>query len=246
MVQQVATKQEFDAILAKNAASSTTTFVDFTATWCGPCQRIGPVFEALAKEFPHATFIKVDVDENQETAQECGIRAMPTFKAYGGGKQIAELTGADEAGLRGMCQQHAGSKFAGEGNRLGGGGEASGMSEREKRLAALERRGLGGGAGGSAAVSPSASSPAPAPAPVPAPAHALAPAPVATTAAVPVERAPVIPPTLLPQEPGGVTDPYADALEQLNAMGFSDATANRTVLEAADGDIERALAMLVE
>jgi len=39
--------------------------VDFTATWCGPCQRIGPKFVEMAGQYPNCVFIKVDVDENE-------------------------------------------------------------------------------------------------------------------------------------------------------------------------------------
>jgi thiol-disulfide isomerase/thioredoxin len=39
--------------------------VDFTATWCGPCQRIAPVYAKMADEFADCVFIKVDVDENE-------------------------------------------------------------------------------------------------------------------------------------------------------------------------------------
>jgi thiol-disulfide isomerase/thioredoxin len=39
--------------------------VDFTATWCGPCQRIGPEFVKMADAYPDCVFIKVDVDENE-------------------------------------------------------------------------------------------------------------------------------------------------------------------------------------
>ena len=83
----------------------------------------------------------MDVDENQETAQEQGISAMPTFKIFKSKAEVAMLRGADPDGLRAAVQAHAGDKFVGEGSRLGGSEEA-GMSEREKRLAALARRGL--------------------------------------------------------------------------------------------------------
>ena len=118
------------------------------AAGCGPCQRIAPVYEQLAKEFPQVEFIKVDVDENQETAQACEVTAMPTFKVFKESKEVGMIRGADPAGLKALIQQHAGDKWnaAGEGQTLGSDGSAaadnSGMSEREKRLAALERRGL--------------------------------------------------------------------------------------------------------
>lgn len=39
--------------------------VDFTATWCSPCQRIAPEFEQLSQDLPDVVFLKVDVDENE-------------------------------------------------------------------------------------------------------------------------------------------------------------------------------------
>ena len=67
--------------------------IDFTATWCGPCQRIAPFFEELSTKYPSVTFVKVDVDENQETAAACGINCMPTFQFYKNGAKAFEMQG---------------------------------------------------------------------------------------------------------------------------------------------------------
>ena len=97
-VAQLKTKAEFDQALID--AGDKLVVVDFTATWCGPCQRIAPAFAAMADEMPNVVFIKVDVDENDETAAACGISAMPTFQFYKGGAKADEMQGANEAGLR--------------------------------------------------------------------------------------------------------------------------------------------------
>ena len=149
MVAHVETKEAFDALLAEAAAAGRAVVVDFTATWCGPCKQIAPIFEQLAREFPQATLVKVDVDANQETAQFCQISAMPTFKVYRDQKEVGMIRGANPAALKELIAKHAGDKFVGAGQTLGGGegtaaaeSSAPAMTEREKRLAALERRGL--------------------------------------------------------------------------------------------------------
>ncbi|XP_052775543.1 thioredoxin-like [Mya arenaria] len=84
--------------------------VDFTATWCGPCKMIGPKFVEMEKEFPDAIFYKVDVDENSDVAGAEGISAMPTFKCYRNGKQVADMCGANETKLREMIKEQNGKK----------------------------------------------------------------------------------------------------------------------------------------
>ncbi|XP_031638889.1 thioredoxin-like protein 1 [Contarinia nasturtii] len=95
--------------------------VDFTASWCGPCQRIAPHFEQLPTKYPRAVFLKVDVDKCQDTAAAQGVSAMPTFFFYRNKTKIDRLQGADLAGLEAKIQQHIGSGDADSGEDLGQG-----------------------------------------------------------------------------------------------------------------------------
>ncbi|CAH2100279.1 unnamed protein product [Euphydryas editha] len=88
--------------------------VDFTATWCPPCQRIAPFFEQLPAKFPRAVFLKVDVDRCAETASAQGISAMPTFIFYRNRTRIDRLQGADVASLENKVRQYYGNEDAGD------------------------------------------------------------------------------------------------------------------------------------
>lgn len=82
-VRHVGSLAEFEALLRSNAADQVTTLVDFTAMWCGPCRRVGPLFEALAAELrQRMCFVKVDVDEAADVAHAERITALPAFRAY--------------------------------------------------------------------------------------------------------------------------------------------------------------------
>ena len=52
--------------------------VDFFATWCGPCQMLGPVIEEFADTHDEIKVVKVDTDENQELCEQYDIMAVPT------------------------------------------------------------------------------------------------------------------------------------------------------------------------
>jgi len=62
--------------------------VDFWATWCGPCQMLGPVVENIAKERNYVKVCKVNVDNEQELAIEYGIMGVPTIIFFKNGKQV--------------------------------------------------------------------------------------------------------------------------------------------------------------
>jgi ubiquitin C len=97
-VKMLGTKAEFDAELA--GAGGKLVVVDFTATWCGPCQAIAPLFAELDAANADVIFVKVDVDDNAETAQACGISCMPTFHFYKDGAKVKEMQGADPSALK--------------------------------------------------------------------------------------------------------------------------------------------------
>ena len=52
---------------------------DFYADWCGPCKTQDPILEELEEEFGDVEFEKIDVDQDQETANEYSVRSLPTL-----------------------------------------------------------------------------------------------------------------------------------------------------------------------
>jgi thioredoxin 1 len=52
---------------------------DFYADWCGPCKTQDPILDELAEEYPGVSFEKVDVDEEQDVANEYQVRSLPTL-----------------------------------------------------------------------------------------------------------------------------------------------------------------------
>ncbi len=86
------TEEGFDKALA----SGVPMLVDFWATWCGPCQRLGPVIEQLAEEYEDKDVIvgKVDVDQEPELARRFGVMNIPTVVFLKNGQELDRKVGA--------------------------------------------------------------------------------------------------------------------------------------------------------
>ncbi len=68
--------------------------VDFWASWCGPCRMVAPVLEEVARDYEgKLKVVKVNVDDNSETASRYGIMSIPTMMLFKNGKPVETIVG---------------------------------------------------------------------------------------------------------------------------------------------------------
>ncbi|MEN3359241.1 MAG: thioredoxin 1 [Mycobacteriales bacterium] len=69
--------------------------VDFWAEWCGPCRLVSPVLEEIAAEHSEKiSVVKLNIDENPQTARDYQVMSIPTMSVFSGGKVVKSIIGA--------------------------------------------------------------------------------------------------------------------------------------------------------
>lgn len=90
-VKEVTSATDFNKDVSKDKLS----FVDFYATWCGPCKAMGPFVDKFSDTYKDIKFYKVDVDKLADLSTEFGISAMPTFVLLKDGDVVSKVIGAN-------------------------------------------------------------------------------------------------------------------------------------------------------
>ena len=86
------TDADFEATVLK---SDKPVLVDFWAEWCGPCLRVAPVLEEIAREMGEKVkIVKLDIDANPGIARDYQVMSVPTLTVFKGGQPVQSVAGA--------------------------------------------------------------------------------------------------------------------------------------------------------
>jgi len=98
-VKEIPSDQDFIISLKQAVENQTRIVVDFSASWCGPCKDIAPLFKSLSAKYPNIEFWKVDGDKCKVIVQSLAIKGYPTFHYYIGDTLVLQNVGGDKKTL---------------------------------------------------------------------------------------------------------------------------------------------------
>lgn len=90
----------------QDAKKGSVVVVDCSATWCGPCKQMAPIFEQIADEFPGQTFVSVDVDIARDVATNLAVTSVPSFVIFKDKQRMEMIKGASPDKLRESIQSY--------------------------------------------------------------------------------------------------------------------------------------------
>ncbi len=106
-VSHITSAGQFDDMI-RSTPSDQYIFVDFYTTWCGPCKRMAPILERLARKYSHIKFAKVNIEDVIELADRYNISSIPTFYLFSGQSadpKYPPISGANESRIEGLLKR---------------------------------------------------------------------------------------------------------------------------------------------
>ncbi|KAL8233191.1 hypothetical protein R6Q57_002969 [Mikania cordata] len=98
---------ELETRVTTSSKSNQLAILYFTATWCGPCRYMAPLYTNLAAKHPKVLFLKIDIDEANDVAAKWNVSSVPTFFFTKNGKEIDKVVGADKSSLETKITKYA-------------------------------------------------------------------------------------------------------------------------------------------
>ena len=79
----------------------------FTASWCGPCKSVTPFVEKLSETSKSVDFLKIDIDSNQELAEQFDVSSVPTFVMFKDKMLVGRILGANSSQIEQLVKKNS-------------------------------------------------------------------------------------------------------------------------------------------